>query len=109
MVMGSTKDGVRFDASGRLNRTRDRRIFIQWPVRSDLVVIAGISLQNPAQVSLAQDDDMVDALALDRSDQFGCDLSPSAATQSADIGARRYCLKPALRLERRDQGGQDKI
>jgi predicted esterase len=29
MVMKSTKDRVRFDASGRLNRTRDRRIFIQ--------------------------------------------------------------------------------
>jgi hypothetical protein len=29
MVMKSTKDRVRFNASGRLNRTGDRRIFIQ--------------------------------------------------------------------------------
>jgi len=29
MMMKSAKDGVRFDASGPLNRARDRRIFIQ--------------------------------------------------------------------------------
>ena len=29
MVMKSTKDGMRFDASCRLNRARDRRIFVQ--------------------------------------------------------------------------------
>jgi hypothetical protein len=28
-VMESTEDGERFDASGPLNRTRDRRIFVQ--------------------------------------------------------------------------------
>jgi hypothetical protein len=39
-------------------------------------------LQNPAQVSLAQDDDMVDALAPDRSDQ-----SSIAAIASMSNGA----------------------
>jgi len=29
MVMKSAKDGMRFDASGLLNWTRDRRIFVQ--------------------------------------------------------------------------------
>jgi hypothetical protein len=29
MVMKSAKDEMRFDASGRLNRARDRRIFLQ--------------------------------------------------------------------------------
>jgi hypothetical protein len=29
MVMESARDGARYDASGPLNRTRDRRIFIQ--------------------------------------------------------------------------------
>ena len=37
----------------------------------------GISLQDPAQVSLAQDDDVVDAFAPDRSDQsFGKAILP---------------------------------
>jgi hypothetical protein len=77
MVMKSTKDRVRFNASGRLNRTGDRRIFIQWPVRPDLVVVAGVSLQDPAQMHLTQDDDMVHALAPDRSDQsFGKAILP---------------------------------
>src|SRR5262245_3689809 len=77
MMMKSTKDRLRFNASGRLNPTGDRRIFIQCPVRPDLVVIAGISLQDPAQMRLAQDDDMVDALAPDRSDQsFGKAILP---------------------------------
>jgi len=38
-------------------------------VRSDVVVIAGISLQNSAKVRLTQDRDMIDALAPDRSNQ----------------------------------------
>ena len=77
VVMKSAKDGVRFDASGPLNRARDRRIFIQCPVRSDVVVIAGVSFQNPTKVCLTPDHDMIDALAPDRSDQsFGKAVLP---------------------------------
>ena len=36
---------------------------------SHIVVIARVSLQGPAQMCLAQGDDMVDTLATDRSDQ----------------------------------------
>jgi len=77
VVMESAKDRVRFDASGALNRARDRSIFVQRPMRSDLVVIAGIGLQDPTQVSLAHDDEMIEALAPDRSDQpFGKAVLP---------------------------------
>src|SRR5260370_6326654 len=38
-------------------------------MRSDVVVIAGIGSQNSAQMRLAQDNDVVQALAPDRSDQ----------------------------------------
>ena len=42
-----------------------------------LLVIAGISLQDPAQVRLAQDDEMIQTLAPDRSDQpFGKAILP---------------------------------
>ena len=47
MVMKSAKDGVRFDASGPLNRERERSVFVQRPVRSDVVVIAGVSFEGP--------------------------------------------------------------
>src|SRR5665647_1072869 len=35
VAMKSAKDGVQFDASGPLNMARDRRIFVQRPVRPD--------------------------------------------------------------------------
>src|ERR1019366_872191 len=47
---------------------------------SDVVVIASIGAQNPAQMRLAQDDEMVHALAPDRSDQpFGKAILPGRA------------------------------
>jgi hypothetical protein len=57
-------------------------------VRPDLVVIAGVSLQDPAQMHLAQDEDMVDAFAPDRSDQsFGKAILPRWACDDAAIDA----------------------
>src|SRR4030081_2176109 len=49
-------------------------------MRSDAVVIVSIRLQNPAQMRLAQDNHMIDALAPDRSDQpFGKAILPRRA------------------------------
>src|SRR5476651_2601887 len=42
-----------------MNRTKNRRILVQRPMRSE----------NPAQMLLAQDNDVVQTLAPDRSDQ----------------------------------------
>ena len=36
------------------------RIFVQWPVDSDVVIAASIGSQNPAQMCLTQDDDTLD-------------------------------------------------
>src|SRR5450759_4369846 len=38
-------------------------------MRSDVIVIASIGTQNPAQMRLAQDDEMIHTLATDRPDQ----------------------------------------
>src|SRR5450759_2714166 len=47
---------------------------------SDVVVIASIGAQNPAQMRHTQDDEMIHALALDRSDQpFGKAILPGRA------------------------------
>jgi hypothetical protein len=44
---------------------------------SDAVVIVSIGFQNPAQMRLAQDNHMIDALTPDRSDQpFGKTILP---------------------------------
>ncbi len=69
VVMKSAKDRVRSDASGPLNRARDRRIFVQGTMRSDVVVITSVGLQDAAQMRLVQDDQMIHALSPDRSDQ----------------------------------------
>jgi hypothetical protein len=53
MVMKSAKDRVCIDRSDPLNGARDRCIFIQWPVRPDVIVVAGVGSQNPAQMRLA--------------------------------------------------------
>src|ERR1017187_2424516 len=60
-----------------MNRTRNRRILVQRPMRSDGVVVIGIGLQNPTQMCLAQNNNVVQALAADRSDQpFGKAILP---------------------------------
>src|SRR5450759_2935818 len=77
VVMESAEDGERFDASGPLNRARNRRILVQRPMRSDGVVVIGIGFQNPTQLCLAKTNNVVQALAPDRSDQpFGKAILP---------------------------------
>src|SRR5882672_1607760 len=77
VVMKSAQDGVRTYDAGSLDRTRDRRILVQRPMRSNAVVIGRIVFQNAAQMFLAQDNDMVQTLAPDRSDQpFGKAILP---------------------------------
>ena len=72
VVMKSAQDGVRTYDAGSLDRTRDRRILVQRPMRSNAVVIGRIVFQNPAQMFFAQDNDVVHTLPPDRSDQpFG--------------------------------------
>src|SRR3979411_1075980 len=76
-MMKSAQDGVRNYGAGSLNRTRDRRILLQRPMRSNAVVIGRIVFQNSAQMCLAQNDDVIQTLAPDRSDQpFGKAILP---------------------------------
>src|SRR6266849_2518698 len=72
LMMKSAQDGVRTYDAGSLNRTRDRCILVQRPMRSNAVVIGRIVFQNPAQMFLAQNNDVVQTLAPDRSDQPVC-------------------------------------
>src|ERR1700716_1196584 len=76
-MMKSAQDGVRIFGAESLNRTRDRRILLQRPMRSNAVVIGRIVFQNPAQMFLAQDNDVVQTLTPKRSDQpFGKAILP---------------------------------
>jgi hypothetical protein len=61
MVMKHAEDGHRYDAAHVLDGAMDRSVFVERPMRPQLVVVGGIPRQNPAQVSFAQDNHMVDA------------------------------------------------
>jgi hypothetical protein len=54
--MKAAEKRMRRDASDPLNRAREGRVLVQRSVRSHIIVIAGIGLQNPAKVRLAQGD-----------------------------------------------------
>src|SRR5882757_4798740 len=86
--------------TGSLNRARNGRILIQGQVRPRLIIVASVRFQDPAQMGLAQDNDVVHTFTPDGSDQpFDkailprrgrcCGLVPDAhGTQSAcDDGA----------------------
>jgi len=54
-------------------------------MRSEIIIIAGVRFQNPAQMRLAQDNNVVDTFTPDRSDQpFGKSILPG----------RRWCNGP---------------
>src|SRR6202163_494144 len=55
--------------TGSLNRARNRRILVQGSMRSDAIVIFGVGFQDPTQMHLAQDNDVVYTLTPDRSDK----------------------------------------
>src|SRR5262245_27757773 len=67
--MKSAEDGSSNDLTEPLDRTDQRRILGQGKVWPHVVVVGSISLEDPAQMVLAQDYDVVQALPSDRADQ----------------------------------------
>ena len=55
-----------------LNRPTARRILAQRQMRSQFVVIAGVGRKDPAQMDLAEDDDVIEAFPADGADQPLC-------------------------------------
>ena len=48
VVMKSAEDGRRYDAAHVLDGAMDRSVFVQRPMRSQLIIVGGILRQNPA-------------------------------------------------------------
>ena len=81
--MKSAKDGAQTNDTGALYRPRDWSILVQRAMRSDAVVVMGIRFQNPTQMRLAQNNDVVQTLTPDRSDQpFGNTILPGRGWRS---------------------------
>lgn len=67
--MKSAEDGLCSDVTEPLDGTKQRRILGQSKMWSDMVVVGSIGLEDPAQVALAQDHDVIQALPTDRANQ----------------------------------------
>jgi len=68
-MMKSAEDRSCNDLAAPMNGTADRRIFREGEMRSGAVVVACVGRKDPAQMGLAEDDDVIEAFPADRADQ----------------------------------------
>jgi hypothetical protein len=68
-MMKSAEDRPHGELPEPLDWPMSRRILVQGRMRSAFVVIAGVGRQDPAQMALAEDDDVTKAFPADRTDQ----------------------------------------
>ena len=68
-MVKTAKDQSRDNLAEALDRPLVRRILGDRQVCPYPVVVGSISRENPAQVALAEDDDVIEAFAADRADQ----------------------------------------
>ena len=69
MMMKATEDRLSGERTEPLDGPMARQILIQGQMRSKFVVIAVVSRKDPAQMRLAEDNDVIETLPADRADQ----------------------------------------
>src|SRR3981081_2601987 len=69
LMMKSAENRPGSELAEPLDRPMVRRILIQGQMRSEFVVIASVGCKDPAQMGLAEEDDVIKAFAADRADQ----------------------------------------
>jgi hypothetical protein len=68
-MMKSAEDRSSSEFAEPLNGTKKRYVLGECKMRPDIVVIVAVSPEDPAQMGLAEDDDVIEAFATDRADQ----------------------------------------
>ena len=68
-MMKSAENPSRGDVAEAMNGTTGRRILGKGEMRPELVVIVGVGGKDPAQVTFAEDDDVIEAFPADRANQ----------------------------------------
>jgi hypothetical protein len=63
------QDGQSSELAEPLRLSTARRILPKGKMRSDFVVVAGVAGKDSAQMSFAEDDDVIEAFPADRADQ----------------------------------------
>ena len=70
--MKSTEDRPSGDLAEPLDRPTARRILGEGQMRPYPVVVGSVSRENPAQMGVAENDDVIEAFPADRADQPLC-------------------------------------
>jgi hypothetical protein len=97
-MMEPAKDRMRNNVSDPLDRAYAGRVLLERNMRSHLVIINGIFRKDSAKVLRVQRDQMVRALAPDRSDQaFNISILPGRAERGGSV----------LWLARREDGSRN--
>src|SRR5512139_2688994 len=68
-MVKAAKKRSRCDRAKKLGSAMERGVLGQGPVSPEAVVVVGVCAQDPAQVRLAQDHDMIQAVSPDRADE----------------------------------------
>jgi hypothetical protein len=68
-MMKSAEDRPSIELAELLDWPMARRILIYGQMCSEFIVISGIDRRDPAQMGLAEDDDVIEAFPTDRADQ----------------------------------------
>ncbi len=64
-MMKSAEDRPRSDLAAPLNGTTERRVLGEREVCPGVIIIGGICSEDPAQMALAEDDDVIEAFSTD--------------------------------------------
>ena len=68
-MMKSVQNWLRTDLVEPLNGTKKWHVLGKSKMRSDVVVVGGISGKDPAQMGPTEDDDVIEAFPADRTNQ----------------------------------------
>jgi hypothetical protein len=69
VVMKAAKNRLGCDCSNALNSPMNRTILVQTPVGPHAIIVCGVLAKDPAQMSLSEHDQVVEAFPPDRADQ----------------------------------------
>jgi hypothetical protein len=67
-MMKAAEDRLSSELAEPSNRPMARRILLQCQMCSQFIVVVGVAGKDPAQMSLAEDDDVIEAFPADRAD-----------------------------------------
>jgi hypothetical protein len=83
----------------RLDSTRFRRVFVESQVRARAVIVAEVIAKTTPQVSLIEDDDVVEEFASDGTDHaLGEGILPRRARRGENLGDAD-ALRPSSKLD----------